>query len=71
MRIELSTDTVEGAIAADGLGADRIELCSAGVVVGALTPEGKLDEVVLGELIPTRPHGNRASQKRDALLRPS
>ncbi|HVV08809.1 copper homeostasis protein CutC [Amycolatopsis sp.] len=37
LRIELSTDTVEGAVAADALGADRIELCSAGAL-GGLTP---------------------------------
>lgn len=37
MRIELSVDTIGGAVAADELGADRIELCSAGAL-GGLTP---------------------------------
>ncbi|MTD58294.1 copper homeostasis protein CutC [Amycolatopsis pithecellobii] len=37
MRIELSTDTVESAVVADKLGADRIELCCAGAL-GGLTP---------------------------------
>ncbi|MFD4193224.1 copper homeostasis protein CutC [Amycolatopsis thermoflava] len=35
--VELSTDTVDGAIAADRLGADRVELCAAGAL-GGLTP---------------------------------
>ncbi|GAB3567262.1 copper homeostasis protein CutC [Amycolatopsis endophytica] len=35
--MELSTDTVDGAIAADRLGADRVELCAAGAL-GGLTP---------------------------------
>lgn len=35
--IELSVDTVAGAVAAYNMGADRIELCSAGVL-GGLTP---------------------------------
>jgi copper homeostasis protein len=35
--VELSVDTLAGALAADGLGARRIELCSAGAL-GGLTP---------------------------------
>lgn len=35
--VELSTDTVDGAVAADRLGADRVELCAAGAL-GGLTP---------------------------------
>ncbi|TVT07401.1 hypothetical protein FNH07_16755 [Amycolatopsis bartoniae] len=46
MRIELSTDTVEGAVTADALGADRIELCSAGEL-GGLTPGPGLLAAVL------------------------
>ncbi|TVT15154.1 copper homeostasis protein CutC [Amycolatopsis acidiphila] len=46
MRIELSTDTVAGAVAADALGADRIELCSAGAL-GGLTPGPGLLAAVL------------------------
>lgn len=46
LRIELSTDTVEGAVAADALGADRIELCSAGAL-GGLTPGPGLLAAVL------------------------
>ncbi|HEY3606513.1 MAG TPA: copper homeostasis protein CutC, partial [Pseudonocardiaceae bacterium] len=37
MIIELSVDTLSGVLAADALGCDRIELCSAGSV-GGLTP---------------------------------
>lgn len=37
MIVELSTDTVDGALAADALGADRVELCAAGAL-GGLTP---------------------------------
>ncbi|HET6501237.1 MAG TPA: copper homeostasis protein CutC [Amycolatopsis sp.] len=37
VRIELSIDTADGAIAADSLGVPRIELCSAGAL-GGLTP---------------------------------
>ncbi|HYS37350.1 MAG TPA: copper homeostasis protein CutC [Pseudonocardiaceae bacterium] len=37
MKIELSVDTLAGVVAADVLGCDRIELCSAGLV-GGLTP---------------------------------
>ncbi len=37
MNIELSVDTLSGVFAADALGCDRIELCSAGLV-GGLTP---------------------------------
>jgi copper homeostasis protein len=37
MNIELSVDTLAGVVAADALGCDRIELCSAGLV-GGLTP---------------------------------
>ncbi|WP_236788847.1 copper homeostasis protein CutC [Amycolatopsis sp. GM8] len=46
LRIELSTDTVDGAVAADALGADRIELCSAGAL-GGLTPGPGLLAAVL------------------------
>jgi copper homeostasis protein len=46
LRIELSTDTVEGAVTADALGADRIELCSAGAL-GGLTPGPGLQAAVL------------------------
>ncbi|WP_431877943.1 copper homeostasis protein CutC [Amycolatopsis sacchari] len=46
LRIELSTDTVDGAVAADELGADRIELCSAGEL-GGLTPGPGLLAAVL------------------------
>jgi copper homeostasis protein len=37
MRIELSTDTVDGAVMAGKLGADRVEMCSASEL-GGLTP---------------------------------
>jgi copper homeostasis protein len=37
VNIELSVDTLAGVLAADALGCDRIELCSAGLV-GGLTP---------------------------------
>ncbi|SFI87646.1 copper homeostasis protein [Amycolatopsis sacchari] len=46
LRIELSTDTVDGAVTADELGADRIELCSAGEL-GGLTPGPGLLAAVL------------------------
>lgn len=46
LRIELSTDTVDGAVRADALGADRIELCSAGAL-GGLTPGPGLLAAVL------------------------
>jgi copper homeostasis protein len=46
VRVELSTDTVDGAVAADRLGADRIELCSAGAL-GGLTPGPGLLAAVL------------------------
>jgi copper homeostasis protein len=46
LRIELSTDTVDGAVTADALGADRIELCSAGEL-GGLTPGPGLLAAVL------------------------
>lgn len=46
MRVEISADGVDGAVAADRLGADRIELCSAGAL-GGLTPgPGLLSEVL-------------------------
>lgn len=46
MRVEISTDGVDGAVTADRLGADRIELCSAGAL-GGLTPgPGLLSEVL-------------------------
>jgi copper homeostasis protein len=44
--VELSTDSTAGAIAADGLGVDRIELCSAGGL-GGLTPGPGLLSAVL------------------------
>jgi copper homeostasis protein len=37
MNVELSVDTLAGVVAADALGCDRVELCSAGLV-GGLTP---------------------------------
>ncbi|TDC86976.1 hypothetical protein E1161_26530 [Saccharopolyspora aridisoli] len=46
MRVEISTDSADGAVAADRLGADRIELCSAGAS-GGLTPGPGLLSVVL------------------------
>lgn len=45
--VELSVDTVEGAVAADRLGADRIELCAAGAL-GGLTPSHGTLAAVLG-----------------------
>lgn len=46
MRVEISADGVDGAVTADRLGADRIELCSAGAL-GGLTPgPGLLSEVL-------------------------
>jgi copper homeostasis protein len=48
IRVELSVDTPDGALAADSLGADRIELCSAGAL-GGLTPgPGLLATVLAG-----------------------
>ncbi|HEX3589309.1 MAG TPA: copper homeostasis protein CutC [Pseudonocardiaceae bacterium] len=45
-RLELSVDTVDDAVAADSVGADRIELCSAGAL-GGLTPSpGALAETL-------------------------
>ncbi|MEV4733073.1 copper homeostasis protein CutC [Saccharopolyspora sp. NPDC049426] len=46
MRVEISTDSADGAVAADRLGADRIELCSAGAL-GGLTPGPGLLSAVL------------------------
>ncbi|RRO18342.1 hypothetical protein EIL87_08950 [Saccharopolyspora rhizosphaerae] len=46
MKVEISTDGLDGAVAADRLGADRIELCSAGVS-GGLTPGPGLLSAVL------------------------
>jgi len=37
VNVELSVDTLAGVVAADALGCDRVELCSAGLV-GGLTP---------------------------------
>ena len=46
IKLELSTDSVDGAVAADSLGVQRIELCSAGAL-GGLTPgPGLLDRVL-------------------------
>jgi copper homeostasis protein len=47
--LELSTDTIAGAIAADGLGVQRIELCSAGGL-GGLTPGPGLLNAVLSNV---------------------
>lgn len=47
--LELSTDTIAGAIAADGLGVERIELCSAGGL-GGLTPGPGLLSAVLANV---------------------
>jgi len=49
IRLELSTDTVDGAVAADALGVDRIELCSAGAL-GGLTPGPGLTSAVLARV---------------------
>lgn len=46
MRVEISADGVDGAVTADRLGADRIELCSAGAL-GGLTPGPGLLSAVL------------------------
>lgn len=46
MKVEISTDSADGAVAADRLGADRIELCSAGAL-GGLTPGPGLLSAVL------------------------
>ncbi|GAA1697988.1 copper homeostasis protein CutC [Fodinicola feengrottensis] len=46
IRLELSVDTLEGAVAADRLGVDRIELCSA-AALGGLTPGPGLLAAVL------------------------
>ncbi|HVV18410.1 MAG TPA: copper homeostasis protein CutC, partial [Pseudonocardiaceae bacterium] len=37
LRVEISVDTLTGALAADALGVDRIELCAA-ALDGGLTP---------------------------------
>lgn len=55
LRIELSTDTVDGAVIADALGADRIEVCSAGGL-GGLTPGPGLLAVVLARCRRARVH---------------
>jgi copper homeostasis protein len=55
VRLELSTDTVDGAVAAAALGVDRIELCSAGAL-GGLSPGAGLLAAVLARVGPTEVH---------------
>ncbi|SFS32339.1 copper homeostasis protein CutC [Saccharopolyspora flava] len=74
--VEISTDGLDGAVLADRLGADRIELCSAGAL-GGLTPgPGLLDEVLrrcprseVHVLIRPREGGFRHSPAEVAVLR--
>lgn len=54
-RVELSVDTVAGAVAADLLGARRIELCSAGAL-GGLTPGPGLLAAALAGCVRTEVH---------------
>jgi copper homeostasis protein len=54
-RVELSVDTVAGAVAADSLGVRRIELCSAGAL-GGLTPGPGLLATVLARCRRTEVH---------------
>jgi copper homeostasis protein len=54
-RVELSVDTVAGAVAADALGVRRIELCSAGAL-GGLTPGPGLLAAVLARCRRTEVH---------------
>ncbi|WP_406689236.1 copper homeostasis protein CutC [Saccharopolyspora sp. ID03-671] len=74
--VEISTDGLDGAVLADRLGADRVELCSAGAL-GGLTPgPGLLDAVLrrcrrseVHVLIRPREGGFRYSPAEVAVMR--